>query len=291
MLIAFFQLFALQASATTLRADSEFGSKYRALRIEGRAAEMKPESWHFAGLGLTAGSAVSKNENKTTGEITENTTREFSGNLAAGYNKEWLLTLSYDWSHTPDTEFKQNMTGIQLTYTHPYGDGQSWGLGFGNYQGKIEHHLSFKILNTTITRDVSLDQKENQITLSFTPIRELSFLLQASSFSYSKSKQDLQTAFANRFLNTYTSDLVNSIGGLPESSAKISATYLLNEDWDFNAIFSQSKLIVDDSSLKRSELTVSRYWEAWVFGGGLGHSTGDGFSETTALLSIGYAWD
>ncbi len=278
------------AAGYSVKSSSELSSAYAAQHFETAGDGSTSDSFHFAGWDFSAGGARTKNQSSA-GEETISNSRDASGAVDFGYAKEWTFTLSGDTNHATETEYTQNSAGLGFSYRHALDENRSFNFGLGTYRGNIKQHLSFVILNTHIERDVTLDQKETQISVGFAPAKSLSLRLQASLFTYNKSKQDLQTAFQNRFLNNNASDLITSIAGLPESVFKLSGTYQLNSDIDLNLSTSQTKHIVDDSTSRRSELTGAYYWQSWLLGGGIGRQQTEATTELTALVNIGYSWD
>jgi hypothetical protein len=282
----------LQSFAYLAKSSTELGSQYTSQHIEAESKGRHSEGPHFAGWSLSGGGSKSKDENATTGATTTVNSRDFSGDVDFGFSKEWLLSLSYDSTHSNETEYTQNTIGADISYANdPPEDGIGWNLGFGFYQGDIKQKFTIQILNRDVEREVTLSQKETQFSAGGSPIAKLSFQFRASSFTYSKSKQDLQTAFQNRFLNAHASDLISSIAGLPDSRLKLSIVYQLSENWDASVSGSQTKLIVDDSLSKRSELSATCYLKNWRLGGGVANSQSPTLSETTALVDLGYSWD
>jgi len=288
----FFFTLPLPGFAYLAKSSTEIGSQFTGQHFEVQGKGSKPEGPHFAGWSLSAGGSKSKDENATTGEISYVNSRDFSGDIDFGYSKEWLLALSVDSTRSTETEFSQSTLGADISYANDPGeDGIGWNLGFGYFNGDIKQKFTVQILNRNIEREVTLSQKESQLSAGISPIAKLSLQLRASSFTYNKSKQDLQTAFQNRFLNAHVSDLISSIASLPDSRLKVSAVYQLSEDWDLSASTSQTKLIVDDSISRRNELSATYYMKSWRIGGGVASSQSPTLSETSALVDLGYSWD
>jgi hypothetical protein len=274
-----------------VKSDSELSPGYTAQHFDLSHSILPIDSFHFGGWNLSAGGSRTKYEDTSTGEISYANSRDFSAALDLGYSTDWLFSISADTSKATETQFTQTTKGANLTYSYTYGDGGSFSVGAGYYEGQIKQQISFVILNRTVEREVSLDQKESEISLSWSPAKTLSISLRASGYTYSKSKQDLQTAFQNRFLNTFTTDLISSISGLPESQVKLGINYQLNEDWDLAANTSQTKRIVDETLSRRSELLATTYVNAWMIGGGFSRLQSEGMADTSALLQLGYSWD
>ncbi|MGZ5280103.1 MAG: hypothetical protein ACXWC9_09185 [Pseudobdellovibrionaceae bacterium] len=285
-----FLLFPLLGHGYTIRSDSEISSGYVSQHFQVRGEGFPSESYHFASWSLGVGGARSQIEN-TSGEVTESNSRDFSVGADFGYSKSWFLALSADSNKAFETEYTHSTAGIQLSYTHPYKNDQSWSAGIGASQGSIKQHLSAQILNTRFGRDVNLDQNESHFFIGWSPMAELFMQIRTSFFSYSRSKQELNAAFQSPFLNTFTSELVSSIGGLPESQLQARVTYQLDPDWDLSFNTSQTKHIVDDSLSRRSEITGTYYVKAWLFEAGLGRSQSENLSELSGIFGFGYSWD
>jgi len=283
-------LFPLVSQGYTIRSDSEVSAGYVSQHFQVRGEGFPSESFHFAGWSLGAGGARSKNEDGS-GDVTESNSRDFALGADFGYSKSWFLALTADSNKATETEYSQSTAGAQLSYTHQLENDRSWSVGIGASQGSIKQHISVQILNTRFGRDVHLDQNEAHFFVGWSPMKDLLLQLRASSFSYSRSKQELQTAFQSPFLNTFTSDLVSSIGGLPESQLQARATYQLNSEWDLTVITSQTKRIVDNSLSRRGEITGTYYMEAWLLEAGLGRSQSENTTELSGIFAVGYSWD
>lgn len=281
----------LALGSYSVQSDSEIASGYASQHFEAHGPGMTPEGLHFSGWNISAGGSRSKEENSATGEITYTNSRDFSAGLDFGYTQTFLLSLSLDSTRTSENEYSQTTSGAAVSYHSEPAEGWAWNAGAGHYQGDIKQHLSFQILNTRIERDVSLNQRETQVLLGVSPMPSLSLQLRASAFSYSKSKQDLQTAFQNRFLNTYTTDLISSISGLPESQFKLNAIYQLQDTWDLSLSSTQTKRIVDDSTSRRGEIIASHDIKDWRLGAGVARSQNDNLTDWSAIFELSYIWD
>ena len=258
--------------------DSEIGKGYFGTHWGlSQSFPQEENRFTFSQWNASVGGNQSKYEDSTTGEVF--TTRGRQGSIGAGvnYDKKWNLDLSLFGTNTPETNYGESGSYLQGSYSlrniNENDFGFSVGLGVGN--SKIGQKISFKIGSFTVNRDVELEKSEKSFFLSVSAFPWLTMKLDYQTYSYSRSKADLQAVYGSRFLNYYSSDLVNSIGGLPEYSGSVSLISALNDLWDLSFSARKTHLIVDDSDSKRYQVYVDRYFEAWT--AGLGFSR----SETT----------
>lgn len=226
------------------------------------------ESWHFSQWNMSFTTSQAKSEDSVTGEISTTRGRDLSAGAGIAYNRSWNFDLSVMSSTTPETDYRQSGAHLQTAYRY---ESEKLlvqpGIVFG--KSKINQKLSFKILNAFVNRDVELEQQELGAFLLLAPWEWFSVRVDGSIFSYSKSKEQLQTAYASRFLNYYTSDLISNIGGLPEYSASAELVFLFSPRWDVSYLAQRTHLIVDDSESVKNQLILTYSADSWSLGGGM----------------------
>ena len=289
-------VFPTQAAVSLLQ-DAEFGAGFNSLNFELDYTSLleKDVGFYFAQGNLSAGGSQSKSEDTTTGTVTTYRSQAFAGGIGFGYSSAWNLDFSGYSSKTPETTYAQVGSNLDLSFSHlfmttsPDSDfAPRLTLGVGHGRANIEQNLSFKILNFSVHRNVELDQRKTSAYLSYTPLQWLKIKLAGTRYLYSRSKADLQTAFRNRFLNYYTSDLVSTIGGLPENAASLKVTFYLSPSWDLEVMAANTHFIVDDSTSRRTHLIISRTWEAWLTGIGISKYETFQDQDTSILFNLAY---
>ena len=293
---------ALPAWSTTLFLETEAGSGYGAGHLGVEWNKTKDfENLYLVSASASAGGSQSRVEDSN-GNITTIKTQDADAGLGVGFNDMFELHLSGFTTRTPEVKYQQTGSLVELSFRHTFkavekitldGEGEEnfapgFSVGIGSGSSHIRQTVSFTILNTTVERDIDLDQKEVSGFISLSPLAWLRLRLSGSNYSYSKSKSDLQTAFANRFLNYYTTDLVSTIAGLPENTVALQGIFVLNPDWDFELKGSNTKMIVDDSISRRGRVLVTRYYNEWSFAGGVSRSETTQAKEFSGLFNISY---
>jgi hypothetical protein len=286
---------SLRATAElSVAADTEIGDRYSSQNAElsSDMAKLEDPGLSFAQWNIFAELSRSKSEDATTGVITTYNSRHFSGGAGLAYAGAFTADLSLNSTRTPETDFTQTGGSLDLAFLHRFGEAAgfrprfSLGLGYGS--SNIEQGLSFKILNRQVDRQVDLTQKRISAFVSCMPAEWVRARISASTYDYSKSKSDIQTAFNNRFLNYFTGDLVATIGGLPEYSSLAKLTFYVWETWDVEIFQSKTHLIVDDSTSTRTQVKLSKTWDAWIFGLGLARTDTALYLDSTLLGSLSY---
>lgn len=117
----------------------------------------------------------------------------------------------------------------------------------------------------------------------------LKFKLAVKAYTYSKSKDDLQKAYSSLFLNTNSTSLVSTIGGLPENSLDLGINYFGNDLYSFELFYGTSLLIITDNKDQRLGASVTRYFNS--FSGNIGFSQNKTESQQSNSLLIGAAID
>lgn len=304
ILFTFIFLIGFEVQATSLVLETEAGSGYGAAHVGIEWSKKDDlQGFYFGNASAFAGGSQSKIEDTTTGNVTTIKTQDADLGIGFGYNQILELQLSGYTSRTPETKYQQSGSKFELSFRHQFSGSSelsleeieekfqpSFAVGVGSGSSRIRQTVSFTILNTPIERDIDLDQKEISGFVTAQFVEWLRLRISGSTYSYSKSKSDLQTAFNNRFLNYYTTDLVSTIAGLPESSVSLQGIFLLNSDWDLEVRGTSTKMIVDDSIARRGRVLATRYWKDWSFAGGLSRSETTQLKEFTGLFNITYGF-
>lgn len=211
---------------------------------------------------------------------------------SAGIGLLWGSKLNSDFSifsnSTSETQYRQ--AGLAIDLSLPLSEEWAVGMGYGN--SGIRQKFSFLILNQNISRELELEQKEWNFLARYTHAKWLTVSVKGRSYSYSRSKTELQAAYSNRFLNYYVTDLISSISGLPQSSVSLSFLAILNTQWEMEAIFQRTHLIVDDSESKKNQLLAAYYFDNAVLsnlslGFGVSQSETVSTKDNSLLLNLG----
>lgn len=250
---------------------------YSWFRPSEKEAVFQVNSFDFA-----VGANQSKSENATTGETTVSRGREFSAGIGLDSDGPWRFDFSLQSSSTPETKYSQIGADIKVIY-----EASVWNFGFGAGGAKIRQPISVTVLGTNVSRDAELDQRNFRCTMGVAAADFLKLKVDFRLYSYSRSKEELQAAYASRFLNYTTSDFVSNIGGLPESTIAFNGILILGDEWDLDIYFQTRRLIVDDSLAKKNQLILTHYLERWSTGVGLSHSETSQVTDNTVLLSLG----
>lgn len=278
LIISLLTLFCFSAKANILLdLESEIGQGYFGSNFGlSQSLDTYDNQLYLSQWNISAGANQSKYEDSTTGELFITRGRQGSLGAGLGYDNNWNLDLSLYSSSTSETNYSENGSFLQGSYVkrnmvqsdHEFGFG--FGLGVGS--SKIGQKISFKIGQFNINRDVELEKSEKSVFVSISAFSSLFLKMEYQTYSYSRSKSDLQTAYRNRFLNYYTSDLINSIGGLPDYSASLFLNWAYSELWDFSMSARKTHLIVDDSEAKRYQAYADRFFDNWSAGIGFSRS-------------------
>ncbi len=290
--------------ATTLFLETEVGSGFGAGHLGMEWSKQKDfEDLYLLDANVSAGGSQSKSENTSTGEITVYKNQDVDAGFGIGFREMIEIHISGYSTKSPEAKFSQSGSSAELSFHYKLNSetdsdlslesndekfSPSFSLGIGTGSSRIRQTISFTILNTLIERDIDFDQREVSGFVSVRPMEWLKLRLSGSSYSYSKTKEELQTAFNNRFLNYYSSDLVSTIGGLPESSVSLQGIFSINEDLDLEVRGASTKLIVDDSISKRGRVVMTKYFDTWSAGLGLSRSETAQSKEFTGLGNFSY---
>jgi hypothetical protein len=273
-----------------LDVDSELGQGFFSSYLNlSKSFTTEANEFSLSQLNAGGGFNQSKTEDSSTGTVT--VTKGRSGSLGGGiaYDQKWKLDLSLYANSTPETNYGESGGNMQISY-HSKNSGETdwnYALGVSSGRSRVVQRINFQILNTTVNRDAELDKNETGVFASLSPAQWLSARIDYQKYGYSRSKQDLQAIYASRFLNYYTSDLISSIGGLPEYAASLSVTASVSEDWDVSFLTRRTHLIVDDSDSKKSQISADRYFDRFSLGAGVSRSETNQGLDNSVLLHLG----
>lgn len=270
--------------------DSEIDKDYRSFNF-GASVSKKPQedSLYFSYGSFSLISASSRFD--TDGETTVINNRDINGSIAVAYAENFEFMINAGQAISDETMFQKRYRNAEFTFSKA-GEQSSFPhfsltALFGS--SDIEQTISVKILNTTITRTPQLDQSVTGARISLSPTDYLKFKLAVKAYTYSKSKDDLQKAYSSLFLNTNSTSLVSTIGGLPENSLDLGINYFGNDLYSFELFYGTSLLIITDNKDQRLGASVTRYFNS--FSGNIGFSQNKTESQQSNSLLIGAAID
>jgi hypothetical protein len=290
--------------ASTLFLETEIASGYRAGHFGIEWTKQKDlYGFYLLDANSTVGGSQSKSTDSSSGETTVYRTQDLDAGLGFGFQDMFELHISGFNTKTPETKFSQSGTMVELSFRSDPASSQesakeldsetekftpSFSVGLGSGNARIKQTLEFTVFNRLIERDIEFDQKEFRGFISFIPVDWLKLKISGSSFAYSESKEDLQTAFNNFFLNYYMTDLVSTISGLPESSVSLQGVFKINTEFDLEIKGSSTKLIVDDSISRRGRILITKYFEQWTLAAGFSRSETNQSKEFAGLFNVSY---
>jgi hypothetical protein len=289
-------LFEASHGATQLNLDTEANRSFSAVSLGldwqpsiDKQADSEKEELEFPliqlkGFSLSGGGDQQKVEDSTTGEVTTYRSRSGSVGVRFQLGESWFLNLSGSATETPETYYKESGPQGSLQYKI----NSNFRLGVRSGSALIEQKYSIEILNRIYERSLSLNQNYNGLIFKYTLPEVFSITLSGTQYKYSKSKEELQTAYQNQFLNNFVSEVVSSISGLPESSAAIDVMYFMTEDIDLGLYYQNSVLIVDSSRSQRGELTLTKYFDRISIGAGLGSQKTTSTSSNSVIFNLGF---
>ncbi len=274
----------------SLTLDSELEKDYRSFNL-GAALSQKPQAeslyFSYGSIGLN----TSSSRFETDGVTTVINNMDFNSGLAVAYDENFELLVNGGKTVSEETKFQKRYRNVEITFSKT-GDQNSFphfsltGI-FGS--GDIEQTISFKVFNTTFTRTPEIDQSVTGAKIGFNPTDYLKFKLAIKGYVYSRSKEDLQKAYSSIFLNTNSTSLVSTIGGLPENSFDTSVNYFINDLYSIEFFYATSLLIITDNKDQRIGFTVTRFFE--TFSGNLGLSQNKTESQQSISMLIGAVLD
>jgi hypothetical protein len=274
------------ATALQLKLNTDIGDNYSGVTLGvSEYYEFDDLEAHISDWQITAASNKSKYLDADY-QAQESKGYDFSLGGGIVFLGNYNLAGSIFQTETPSTDYQQKGGLLLLSYANTDHE-PSYSVGIGIGGSLIVQDVEFIILSTPIKRTIEIDQSEFQIFASLSIFHWLLIKYQGQSYQYSKDKAELQQAFQSDFLQYYTTDLISSIGGLPEYSNALEFIFTLNQDWGLSLLHQVSHLIVDDSSLYRTELFATRYYKKWNIGFGLSRIGTKSEKDTLALLSIG----
>lgn len=144
------------------------------------------------------------------------------------------------------------------------------------------------LVNKTVRRTLSYDQKMGEVFASVTPLNGLTLKLKLRSYQYTQSTTDLKRAYNSQLANALVTNYVSAIGGLPDKSSLFDLSFSLTENWELLTSFENTHLVVDDSTYKRKEISLYHYLEKWNWGAGLSQIESSQGKENSVLLYLGF---
>lgn len=244
----------------TLSSNAEIASGYSAIDL-GLSGDKKVEDGRlgFSSYSFSIGSSQSKSTDSVTNETTITRTRTLFGLLGISYGEAVDLSADLRSTASAQTKFEQTEYNGNLTYNFRWGSSEhprKISIGFSGGESQIKQKVSFTILNTTVNKDLDIRGRQVGGSISFSLVDWASLSVSGQSYSYSKSKEDLQAAYKNRFLNNYASTVTSTIGGLPETSAQLRLSLFPIDRWQLDLESSTTKTLVDEQVEKTGRAEV-----------------------------------
>ncbi len=235
------------------------------------------------GLNLIGGGDIQKVENSTTGEVSSIKTRVGNAGVRFQFGESWNLNLSASSTETPETYYKETGPLGNLTYKI----NGNWKIGLKAGSSAIEQKYYITILNRTFERSILIDKQYSGLLLKFTLPELFAITLSGANYKYSKTKEEIQSAYQNQFLNNYATELVSSISGLPESTSSLDFVFFASDSIDLGFFAQSTVLMSDGSRANRYEVSFNKYLKKYSLGGGIGATKTDSSTSGFAMLNVG----
>jgi hypothetical protein len=271
--------------------DTEVGRDLSVLNLTvSQEWDSESEQLFLSDWSAAAGGAQAKTEDLSTGAFLTTRSRHWQASLGFGYDRHWRAGASVFSSNTTEPNFTQRGFEASIGSRAWQLGASAWAMGFEvqGSQSRIKQDLNIRILNTQTQREVELDQFESGISLKFYWLEKVFLSLNLAEFQYSRSKEDLQRAFTSRILNTVATDLISSLGSLPEKTESIQVIWSATPSLDLIASAARNTFIVDGSTNRRQKVVLENHYRDWSFGGGISRSETSFGPETLALLQLSW---
>lgn len=284
----------------SLSASAEAGKGYA-----GRSLDFSHDLIHEDdGIALSSW-GVSYSGDKTTDESTRQsvTSSQFRGDIAAAFGSSLTGAFGLKSTTTPDVKFSNRGATVRLEYFHEF-NGEAdeedeledafapalaVGLTFG--RSDIQQEVEFTILSFLVRRTFELKQAATTVDVSWDALDWLSLSVEATGYSYDEETSRLSAATQSRFLNTRTSDMVNTIYGLPKSESSLSLTFRPGDDWQLSLGFDAATSLIDELQTRTTSLDarwrVDRHWKVEF---GVARAASESSNWESASFGIGYSF-
>lgn len=262
-------LFGTPAGAVTVLSRTETGSGFLAEKVRISSVRRHDgKGLRFDAWRVSAGGSRTVTGSDTDGEKTLNA-RDVAGEVSFTAGRNFDFFLGADASSVAEIAYAARGLNAGVGFSREFGDEDA------DFRPRVAAHLTFggstarqdveiKILNRIYTRQVELEQRFTGLDAAWDALSWLTLSLQARQYRHDRDEDELRRAAQSRFLNFRAGALVDTLFNLPRSDSSVGLHFLWGEGGLFEAVFSRSQAVIDDSVTAGTELAAS-----YDFRGGL----------------------
>lgn len=286
--------YSTRSYAVTGSLENEVGKSFRTstLTVSDSYGQSKESGFLFSKWDFFAGATDSSVEDPSAASSTTQKTRDFGLGIGFSSFSQWDYDLSLHSSRTPETKYSESGGLIGISFKFNLGADSADSVKLNEKKSILDEFLSepdfrpkvkvglklgstsirqdftITILNRSFDREGKLEQKSLGAFVQIDPWEWLSMRLTGTSFSYSRSKEDLQAAYNSAALNFLAEGAVNTIGGLPASNGSLRFLFFLGEQFDIELNGTKTKYLVSSDESNTGLILVS--WHGQRLGAGIG---------------------